>query len=33
VKLPKECREIVVEASVEAVREFIPYGKGRVLVE
>jgi len=33
VKLPKECRRIVAGASVEVVREFIPYGKGRVLVE
>jgi ribosomal protein L18E len=30
VKLPKELREIVVKASVEAVREFIPFGKGRI---
>ncbi len=33
VKLPKDLREVVVEASVEAVRDFIPYGKGRVIVE
>lgn len=33
VKLPKEYREMVAEASVEAIREFIPYGKGRILVE
>ncbi|MEM3457909.1 MAG: ribosome rescue protein RqcH [Candidatus Bathyarchaeia archaeon] len=32
-KLPKEYREMVAEASVEAIREFIPYGKGRILVE
>jgi predicted ribosome quality control (RQC) complex YloA/Tae2 family protein len=31
VKLPKELREIVVEASVEDVREFVPYNKGRIL--
>jgi predicted ribosome quality control (RQC) complex YloA/Tae2 family protein len=30
VKLPKELREIVAKASVEAVREFIPFGKGRI---
>ncbi len=30
VKLPKEYRGIVAEASVEAVREFIPFGKGRI---
>ena len=30
VKLPKELREIVLRASVEAVREFIPFGKGRI---
>jgi len=29
-KLPKELREIVAKASVEAVREFIPFGKGRI---
>jgi len=32
-KLPKEAREVVAEASMEAIREFIPYGKGRVLTE
>lgn len=30
VKLPKELREMVLRASVEAVREFIPFGKGRI---
>jgi predicted ribosome quality control (RQC) complex YloA/Tae2 family protein len=30
VKLPKELREIVAKASVETVREFIPFGKGRI---
>jgi hypothetical protein len=30
VKLPKELREMVLGASVEAVREFIPFGKGRI---
>jgi predicted ribosome quality control (RQC) complex YloA/Tae2 family protein len=29
-KMPKELREIVARASIETVREFIPYGKGRV---
>jgi predicted ribosome quality control (RQC) complex YloA/Tae2 family protein len=31
VKLPKEVREIVAEASVEEIREFVPYNKGRIL--
>ena len=30
-KLPKEVREVVLKASVEAIREFIPYGKGRIV--
>jgi len=30
VKLPKELREMVLRASVEAVREYIPFGKGRI---
>jgi hypothetical protein len=30
VKLPKELREMVLRVSVEAVREFIPFGKGRI---
>jgi hypothetical protein len=30
VKLPKELREVVLGASVEAMREFIPFGKGRI---
>ena len=30
VKVPKELREMVLRASVEAVREFIPFGKGRI---
>jgi predicted ribosome quality control (RQC) complex YloA/Tae2 family protein len=30
-KMPKEQREIVLEASVEEIREFTPYGKGRIL--
>jgi len=29
-KMPKNLREIVAKASVEAVREFIPFGKGRI---
>lgn len=31
-KMPKELRERVLKASVEEVREFLPYGKGRVLM-
>ena len=30
-KMPKEQRERVFKASVEEIREFIPYGKGRIL--
>ena len=30
-KMPKELREIVAKASVEEIREFIPYNKGRIL--
>jgi predicted ribosome quality control (RQC) complex YloA/Tae2 family protein len=30
-KMPKEQRERVLKVSVEEIREFIPYGKGRVL--
>jgi hypothetical protein len=30
VKLPKELREMVLRASVEAVRESIPSGKSRI---
>jgi predicted ribosome quality control (RQC) complex YloA/Tae2 family protein len=30
VKLPKELQEMVLRASVEAIREFIPFGKGRI---
>jgi len=30
VKLPKELREMVLRVSIEAVREFIPFGKGRI---
>lgn len=32
-KMPKEQREKVLEASVEKIREFVPYGKGKVLLE
>jgi predicted ribosome quality control (RQC) complex YloA/Tae2 family protein len=32
-KMPKELREKVLKASVEEIREFIPYNKGRVLEE
>ena len=32
-KMPKELREKVLKASVEGIREFIPYNKGRVLEE
>lgn len=32
-KTPKELREKISKASVEAIREYIPYGKGRVLTE
>jgi predicted ribosome quality control (RQC) complex YloA/Tae2 family protein len=32
-KTPKELREKISKASVEEIREFIPYGKGRVLTE
>jgi hypothetical protein len=31
--MPKEPREKVLKASVEEIREFIPYNKGRVLEE
>jgi len=31
VKLPKELREKVLKVSVEEIREFIPYSKGRIL--
>jgi hypothetical protein len=31
VKLPKELREIVAKASVEEIREFIQYNKGRIM--
>ena len=31
VKLPKEQREKVVKASIELVREFVPYTKGRIM--
>jgi len=30
-KVPKEERERILKASVEEIREFIPYGKGRIL--
>lgn len=30
-KLPRELRETVLKVSVEEIREFIPYGKGRIL--
>jgi len=30
-KLPKELREKVLKVSVEEIREFIPYSKGRIL--
>jgi hypothetical protein len=30
-KIPKELREKVLKVSVEEIREFIPYSKGRVL--
>lgn len=32
-KAPKELCESVLKLSVEEVREFIPYGKGRILEE
>ena len=32
-KTPKEHREKVLKASIEKIREFVPYGKGRVLIE
>jgi len=32
-KMPKELREKVLKASVEEIREFIPYNKGKVLEE
>jgi predicted ribosome quality control (RQC) complex YloA/Tae2 family protein len=32
-KMPKEQREKVIEASVEKIREFVPFGKGKVLRE
>ena len=32
-KMPKELREKVSKASVEEIREFIPYNKGRILEE
>jgi predicted ribosome quality control (RQC) complex YloA/Tae2 family protein len=32
-KMPKELREKVLKASVEEIREFIPYNKGRILEE
>lgn len=32
-KMPKENREKVLEASLEKIREFVPYGKGKVLPE
>jgi predicted ribosome quality control (RQC) complex YloA/Tae2 family protein len=32
-KIPKELKEKVLRASVEEVREFIPFGKGRISVE
>ncbi len=32
-KIPKNQREKVLEASVEKIREFVPYGKGKVLLE
>jgi predicted ribosome quality control (RQC) complex YloA/Tae2 family protein len=32
-KMPKEQREKVLGASVEKIREFVPYGKGEVLLE
>jgi hypothetical protein len=31
-KLPKEQRESVSKASIEAIREFVPYTKGRIVV-
>jgi predicted ribosome quality control (RQC) complex YloA/Tae2 family protein len=30
-KLPRELRETVLNVSIEEIREFIPYGKGRIL--
>jgi hypothetical protein len=30
-KLPKEQRDKVLKASVEEIREFVPYGTGRVM--
>jgi DNA polymerase III psi subunit len=32
-KLPKEQREKIAKASIEHVREFIPYTKARIIVE
>jgi hypothetical protein len=31
VKLPREQREKVGKASIEQVREFVPYAKGRIM--
>jgi uncharacterized secreted protein with C-terminal beta-propeller domain len=32
-KVPKEMREKIQKASFEEIRDFIPYGKGRILAE